>query len=48
MYVIRLARAPGAVGHSPFRTRLEVFNDTSHLGMQQLNEFASGVFGAKL
>jgi hypothetical protein len=33
---------------TPFRIKLELFNDTTHLGMQLLSEFAQSNLGAKL
>mmetsp|Transcript_23264 Transcript_23264/g.73647 ORF Transcript_23264/g.73647 Transcript_23264/m.73647 type:complete len:262 (-) Transcript_23264:56-841(-) len=40
---------PNASGHvERFRTRFEVFNDTTHLGMQPLRQWAADCLSAKL
>eukprot|EP01046_Picozoa_sp_COSAG06_P090879 COSAG06_NODE_37184_length_438_cov_0.840708_1_plen_82_part_10 len=36
------------VAQTPFRTKVELLNDTAHLGMQLLSEFAEANLGARL
>lgn len=41
-------KSRAGVLQTPFRIKIEMFNDTTHLGMQLLSEFAQGNLGAKL